>query len=146
MVAGSTILPGAQQNRVLIPKCSHPTTMKDLWPITLCNVPYKVMAKVLANQLKDILPYIISNAQSEFVPGRSICDNVLVAFEVIQYMKCQMKGKQGIVALTIDISKAYDMINWGYLQAIMRRLGFHSHFIAMTIPIHYLCKRIVRVD
>ena len=118
-------------NLVLIPKCTHPTTMKDLRPIALCNVAYKVMAKVLANRLKDILPQIISDAQSAFVSGRSICDNVLAAFEVIHYKKHWMKGKRTNAALKIDINKAYDKINRRYLEAMMRRLGFHSHFIAV---------------
>ena len=111
-------------NIVLIPKYSQPTTMKDLRPIALCNVAYKIMAKVLVNRLKETLPLIISDAQSGFVPGRSICDNVLAAFEVIHYMKRKTKGKRGNVALKIDISKAYDRINWKYLEATMRKLGF----------------------
>ena len=70
-----------------IPKCTQPTSTKDLWPIALCNVEYKIMAMVLAHRLKDILPLIISDAHSTFVPGRSISDNVFTVFEVIHYMK-----------------------------------------------------------
>ena len=114
--------------------------MKDLRPIVLCNVVYKIMAKVLANRLKRILPLLISNAQSAFVPGRSICDNILAAFEVIHYMKRKTKGKKGSVALKLDISKAYDHISWRYLEAVMRRMGFISHFIDMIM----LCVTIVQ--
>ena len=85
--------------------------MKDPRPIALCNVVYKIMAKVLANRLKWILPLLIFNAQSAFVHGRSICDNILAAFEVIHYMKRKTKGKKGSVALKLDISKAYDRIS-----------------------------------
>ena len=74
-------------NIVLIPKSTHPSFMQDLRLIALCNVVYQIMAKVLANRLKDILPLIISDAQSAVVPGLSISDNVLVSFEVIHYMK-----------------------------------------------------------
>ena len=98
-------------NIVLVPKCAHPTTMKDLRPIAFCDVVYKILAKVLANHLKNLLPLIISEAQSVSVPGRSICDNVLAAFELIHYMKRRTKGKQGNVVLKIDISKAYERIN-----------------------------------
>ena len=94
----------------LIPKCTHPTSMKDPRAIALCNVVYKIMAKVLVNRLKRILPLLISNAQFAFVHGRSICDNILAAFEVIHYMKRKTKGKKGSVALKLDISKAYDRI------------------------------------
>ena len=84
--------------------------MRDLRPIALCNVLYKIIAKVLANRLKAFLPVLIDESQSAFVPGRAITDNVLVAFELIHYMKRKSYGKVGDVALKIDISKAYDRI------------------------------------
>ena len=97
-------------NICLIPKHQNSRTMKD-WTIALCNVNYKILAKVLANRLKKLLPRIISQKQSAFVSGRSITDNVLVAFQIIHLMKRKNKGKQGDVAFKIDISKAYDKID-----------------------------------
>ena len=98
-------------NICLIPKHQNPRTMKDYKPIALCNVNYKILAKVLANRLKKLLPQIISHEQAAFVSGRSITDNVLVAFEIIHHMKRKNKGKQGDVVFKIDISKAYDKID-----------------------------------
>lgn len=101
---------------VLIPKKDNADSMKDLRPIALCNVLYKVIAKVLSNRLQVILPDIISENQSAFVPNRNITDNVLVAFEMLHYMKQKKKGLEGEVALKLDVSKAYDRVDWGFLK------------------------------
>lgn len=116
-------------NVVLIPKCKCPQTMKDPCPISLCNVLYKILSKVLANRLKKVLPHIISSFQSAFIAGRSITANVQIAFEIIHRMKRQTKGRGGKVALKIDISKAYDRIDWAYHRSIMENMGFASRLI-----------------
>ncbi|MCI44353.1 replication protein A 70 kDa dna-binding subunit, partial [Trifolium medium] len=95
-------------NIALIPKGDNQVSMKDWRPIALCNVLYKVVAKVLANRLKEILDKCISDNQSAFVPGRSILDNAMAAIEIVHFMKSKTRGKQGEVALKLDISKAYD--------------------------------------
>lgn len=95
-----------EANIVFIPKCDEPSYMRDLCSISLCNVIYKVFSKVLANRLKAILPNCISKEQSAFVAGRSIIDNVITATEIIHYMRQKTKGKNGHIALKIDISNA----------------------------------------
>nr|DAD46191.1 TPA_asm: hypothetical protein HUJ06_004421 [Nelumbo nucifera] len=124
---------------VLIPTCESPKTMKDLRPISLCNVLYKIVSKVLANRLKVLLPNIILNAQSTFMPGRAITDNVLVAFELIHFMRMKRKGKVGEVALKIDISKAHDRVDWQFLKLMMQKLGFSNKWIRLIM----LCVTIV---
>ncbi|CAB4264091.1 unnamed protein product [Prunus armeniaca] len=108
----------------LISKVKDPTNMTQLRPISLCNVIYKIGAKVLSNYLKLILNDVIGVHQSAFVPGRMIFDNSIVAFEVLHHMHNRTHGKLGFQALKLDMSKAYDRVEWGFLETIMNNMGF----------------------
>ena len=96
---------------VLIPKVKSLEKMVDFRTICLYNVIYKIISKVLANRLKQILPQLISPTQSAFVPSHLITDNVLVAYETLHTMHCGKKGKTSSLALKLDISKAYDRVD-----------------------------------
>ena len=92
----------------LIHKVKSPEFISEFRPISLCNVIYKPMSKVLANRLKKVLPYLVSENQSSFQAGKVIADNILMAFETLHYMKHHQSGKTGFMALKLDMSKVYD--------------------------------------
>ncbi|CAN0888737.1 Transposon TX1 uncharacterized 149 kDa protein [Linum grandiflorum] len=116
-------------NIVLLPKVDDPVRMADLRPISLCSVLYRIVAKVLANRLRRVIPKVISEEQSAFVAGRSIVDNVMAAFEAIHSMKKRYNGKWGEAAVKINISKAYDRVEWRYLEAMLTKFGFAERWV-----------------
>lgn len=113
-----------QTNIALIPKICSPIVVSDFHPISLFNVSYKIVAKVLANCLKEVLRFVVSEAQSAFVSGRAINDNVIIGHECLHFIKQCLKGKEGFVALKLDMSKAYDRVEWSFLANLMRCIGF----------------------
>ena len=117
----------------LIPKVNCPQMITEFRPINLCNVIYKLVSKVLANRLKRVLPEVISDAQSAFVLGRQITNNVLVAFEVMHCINKRRKGKNGLMAIKLDMSKAYDQVEWAYLEVMMCKLGFQDKWISLMM-------------
>ena len=112
-------------NNTLVPKIKNPTKMTDFRPISLCNVKYKLISKVLANRLKVILPYIIFENQSAFLSGRLITDNVLIAFEHMHYLEHKKEGINAFAAIKLDMSKAYDRLEWGFIKLVIIKMGFH---------------------
>ncbi|KAK2414453.1 hypothetical protein QL285_037042 [Trifolium repens] len=118
-----------ETNICLIPKCENPISMRDLRPILLCNVLYKMVSKALANRLKVCLDKCVSEEQLAFVEGQSILDNALIAIEVIHALKQRTRGNKSELALKIDISKAYDRVDWGFMRGMLERLGFSNRWI-----------------
>jgi hypothetical protein len=108
----------------LIPKCKNPSAAKHFRPISLCNVIKKIVTKALANRIKTILPDVVDEEQSAFVKGRLITDNALIAMECFHWLKKKTKGKKGMMALKMDMAKAYDKMEWDFIKQVLVTTGF----------------------
>lgn len=108
---------------VLIPKIDKSEFVSQFMPISLCNVIYKCVTKIVVSRLKGALPGLISPFQVSFVPGRHIQDNVVVAKEVFHTMR-RMKGKSSFFAIKIDLEKAYDIMKWNFLEEVLKEANF----------------------
>jgi len=142
-------IPGKVNNTfiTLISKIKALNTPKDFRPISLCNVIYKLVSKVLVNRLKSILPSIIHEGQSAFVPGHMITDNILVAFEHFHYMKKKRRnGGKGYMALKLDMSKTYDRVEWVFLEQRLTKLGFNTSWVRLIMECVTTVTHIVLVN
>jgi hypothetical protein len=105
----------------LIPKVKDPQFLGDFRPISLLGCIYKLVSKVLAARLAKVIDFLIPKTQSAFIKGRYIVDGVVAVNEVIDYAK---KSNRGCLILKVDFEKAYDSVDWGFLDYILLRFGF----------------------
>ena len=117
----------------LIPKIKHPKKVADFRPISLRNFIYNLISKVVVNRLKKFLTQAIPESQSAFLSGRLITDNILVAFETLHYLKRKTQRKLGYMALKLDMSKAYNWVEWLFLEKIMRHLGLGERMVSLIM-------------
>lgn len=111
----------------LIPKKLDSLEMKDYRLIACYNVLNKVVSKILANRLNQLLPRIISENQSAFVQGRLLMENVILASELVKdYHKETVSPR---CLMKIDISKAFDSVQWMFVLKSLSALGFPEKFI-----------------
>lgn len=105
---------------VLIPKKDHPLIPQDFRPISLCNVSYKIIAKTLAQILKEHLPDHIHVSQAVFIKGHHITTNIILAQGIVHSFRLATFKTKGFL-LKIDLAKAFDRIEWSFVVQALRR-------------------------
>ena len=113
---------------VMIPKIDKPEFVSQFRPISLCNVTYKIIYKVIVNRIKPYLNDIISPYQSSFIPRSIIHHNIIVAQEMVHSM-AKMKGKKMFMSIKIDLEKAYDRLKWNFIEHCLEDCKFPPKLI-----------------
>jgi retron-type reverse transcriptase len=114
-----------EANVVLLPKKEVLDSIDKFRPISLINSFMKIVTKILANRLAPRMNEIVSVAQNAFIQKRSIHDNFLYVQRVI--MKMHKRGQPALF-IKLDISRAFDSINWAYLLDVLKALGFSQRW------------------
>jgi hypothetical protein len=88
-----------------------------------------VVLKCLVNRLWPFLQDIISPTRSAFIPGRLITDNALIAFECLYAIQTGSAERSEFCAYNLDMAKAYDRVDWRFLEGVLAKPGFQSRWI-----------------
>ncbi|XP_074267199.1 uncharacterized protein LOC141590510 [Silene latifolia] len=118
---------------VLIPKTGTPEKVENYRPISLCNVIIKIVTKCISNRLKRVMSSLVGEYQNGFIPGRHISDNVLLSHELFHHISRKKKGKKGLLAIKVDMSKAYDRLNWNFIRCTLVAMNFPEIFIDLIM-------------
>lgn len=94
----------------LVSKIDSPKNMSHIRLISLYNVSYKIIAKILTDQMPDVMPFVICENQSVFATYQFIYDNILVVYELLHILKTKKKDIAYNMVLKLDMSKAYDRV------------------------------------
>ena len=101
--------------------------LKNWRPITLLNYDYKIASKCIANRIQKILPKLINNDQTGFLKGRFIGENIRLIDSIIHY--ANTKQIPGLL-LFIDFEKAFDSIEWAFIEKTLNYYNFGSSLVA----------------
>ena len=90
---------------------------------------YKIISKLLVNRLKPFMDSLITPFQNAFIKGRNISDNILLAHEIFDFLIKRKKRNKFYGALKIDMTKAYDRVDWKFLKVVLSSMNFSQNWI-----------------
>ena len=117
--------------------------LKNWRPITLLNIDYKILTKILTNRIKNIETNIINNLQSAGIKNKSIINNALNLKTIIDYI--EEKEDKGLI-ISIDQEKAFDRVEHNYLIKVLQKYNFPENFIKFIKTINFDIKSKVLVN
>lgn len=109
----------------LILKIKDPFTLNDYRPISLIECLYKIIIKALANRVKRVICSIVDDIQTGFLENWNILDGPLIVNEILSWAK---KDKKKALFFKVDFDKAFDSVNWHYLDSILYQEGFGNRW------------------
>uniref|UniRef100_A0A803Q992 Reverse transcriptase domain-containing protein n=1 Tax=Cannabis sativa TaxID=3483 RepID=A0A803Q992_CANSA len=110
----------------MVPKKEVPTKAVDYRPISFCSTLYKCITKLICLRLTEVLPHLVHQNQGAFIKQRSIAHNILIFQDLIKHY-----GRKNVTprcAFKIDLSKAYDTVDWNFLEHLLAGLNFPNRF------------------
>lgn len=118
----------SKSNMVLIPKKDNPMRVIDYRPISICNVIYKIISKILTNRLKPLIPSLVFPNQVAFTPGRDISDQVILMREILHSFS-QSSFREKAFCLKSNLSKAFDRMSWSFVEKALLVQSLPPNFV-----------------
>ena len=117
---------------VLIPKIQGPKTLGNYRPISLCNLVYKIVTKIIVARLRPYLEKLVSPLQTTFVPRRKGIDNAVIVQELIHSIS-KKKGGTGYMVVKIDMEKVYDKLEWSFIREVLTKINLPQNILDLIM-------------
>ena len=115
-----------RNSETLIPKEDiNLSDLKNWRPISLLNLDYKILSKILAKRLEQFLPNLIHSDQTGFVRGRYIGQNIRLSSDIMEFSN--NKQLSGIL-LFVDFEKTFDTLEWSFISKTFEAFNFGPNF------------------